>query len=70
MNILAILATAALVATSGFCAPEPAPLPTYTLAPCADEGQETDCYWDASEMGNGTGQDFIVFQGQVFYPAG
>lgn len=40
----------------------------YTLPPCETEDAEYNCYWDASEQGNGQGTDFIVFEGQVFYP--
>lgn len=39
-----------------------------TLSPCLTEDQVTDCYWDASERGNGTGTDFIILDGWVWYP--
>jgi len=46
--------------------------PFYTLEPCAaDEipaGFVPNCYWDASERGNGVGYDFIWWEGEVFYP--
>lgn len=41
-----------------------------TLAPCPNDSDvEVDCYWDASERGNGQGHDFVVRDG-VIYPEG
>lgn len=51
LKTLTITAIALLVA----CIPAP-----LTLAPCATEDQETACYWDAANRGNGLGQTFIV----------
>ena len=46
--------------------------PFYTLEPCASDeipaGYVPNCYWDASERGNGLGYDFIWWEGEVFYP--
>lgn len=36
------------------------------LPPCAEEDSQ-NCYWDASERGNGIGRDFIDINGQVIY---
>jgi len=41
--------------------------PTYTLPPCASEDSD-NCYWDASERGNGQGTDFVALNGMVYYP--
>lgn len=38
-----------------------------SLPECATEDSEA-CYWDASEMGNGNGRDFIRWGGVTFYP--
>lgn len=40
----------------------------YTLIACPEEDSMENCFWDASERGNGEGTDFIVFNGVVFYP--
>jgi hypothetical protein len=40
---------------------------TYTLRACESEDSWENCYWDASERGNGQGLDFIVFNGAVYY---
>lgn len=41
-----------------------------TLPRCESEDQLSNCYWDASEQGNGKGTDFVVIDGVVFYPEG
>lgn len=35
--------------------------------PCEYEDSPGPCYWDASERGNGQGEDFVVVGGEVFY---
>jgi len=36
------------------------------LTPCATE-DSTNCHWDASVRGNGTGHSFIDLEGTVYY---
>ena len=41
---------------------------TLTDAPaCVTEDQVTDCFWDATKHGNGTGRSFAVDNGEVIY---
>lgn len=46
--------------------------PFYDLAPCTSDGpaESENCYWDASERGDGTGSDFILLNGVTYYPGG
>lgn len=64
---LALAAAAAAVMMAG-CATDTDTTDSLILEPCTTEDQETSCYWDASEQGNGIGTDFVVIDGQVFYP--
>lgn len=41
-----------------------------SLQPCATEGSPGPCVWDATHMGNGTGQSFIVLPPTANYPDG
>lgn len=41
----------------------------HPLAPCATE-DSTDCYWDASQHGNGQGESFIDVDGTAYYFGG
>lgn len=51
-------------------APELSPSPVATvpsvLPPCASEDSQ-DCYWLASEFGNGSGRSFIDVAGETIY---
>lgn len=39
---------------------------TATLPPCQFE-DSTNCYWDATTMGNGTGTSFIDLNGTTYH---
>jgi len=49
---------------------------TYGYAPCEYEDSPGPCYWDASTMGNGVGQSYVVHAdgtveyGNAYYPPG
>lgn len=50
-------------------APDPAPIdpaPEATLPPCEYEDSD-NCFWDASERGNGYGCDFVTIDGVTTY---
>lgn len=58
----AFTATIMLNAAADQTPPTPTGLPA-----CVNEDQaQPDCYWDASERGNGTGIDFAVVDGFVY----
>lgn len=58
----------AIAGTNTYPEPEAAPAWQAGYAPCATEDAAGPCFWDASEQGNGQGQDFIVhFDGGVEY---
>lgn len=43
------------------------PLPVWMRTPCANDGDSVNCFWNATEQGNGTGHSFYVrrFPGKV-----
>lgn len=41
--------------------------PTITLTPCLYEDGPAPCYWDASTMGNGVGQSFVLLEDETLY---
>jgi hypothetical protein len=52
-------------------ATEPSGVADSGLPPCVEEDSvQIDCYWDASERGNGEGLDFIVIGGILTYEDG
>lgn len=44
--------------------------PSLVIPPClTDEAHETDtCYWNGSTMGDNIGGNYIVVEGEVYYP--
>lgn len=36
------------------------------IGPCAEEDSD-NCYWDASEAGNGIGASFVSWHGHLYY---
>lgn len=65
-TIAAALVIAA-VPTAAYAAIQAAPRP---LKPCATEGAQGPCVWDATHMGNGEGTSFIVLPPTANYPDG
>ncbi len=66
---LAAVAAAVVVAVGAGGAATDTNTETLTLEPCKTEDQvKPDCYWDASDRGNGEGADFVVIDGWVYYP--
>lgn len=69
----AVLATSALAALGVFpssanaSTAAPTKLPQVALPYCDGEDDASNCYWDASRMGDHRGVDFVVYDGTVWF---
>lgn len=65
LALIAFVCATAIIYTVNTPTPEPKP---GILLPCVTEDSD-NCWWDATEHGNGEGLSFVVIDGKVTYLA-